>query len=168
MSLHEFTVYLDRQPADEEFDALFDAGLDDTTPETNNGRGLLHVARDADTLASAILSVVDDIAKAGFHVVGIEDEDLVSLKTIAARLGRTPESVRLLSTGKRGPGNFPAPLTGDGWSLYSWTAVASWFAQNLGDDTAADEHTRIIAAANHLVRARALVPDLAPLAALAR
>ena len=38
------------------------------------------------------------------------DRDLVSMADIAFRIGRSNESVRLLVTGKRGPGRFPQPL----------------------------------------------------------
>ncbi|MFT4298345.1 MAG: hypothetical protein QM597_01715 [Aeromicrobium sp.] len=96
-----------------------------------------------------------------------DDYDLLPLKAIAERVGRTYESVRLLSLGKRGPGGFPAPMSGEGWSLYSWTVVADWFTKHFGDDLATGEHARIAAAADHLLRARALMPALSDLGALA-
>lgn len=170
MPTYEFTVTLDRLIQDEDYDRLFEAGLDDTTPEIREGRAVLNVARVAESLSSAIVSVASDAERAGFMVIGIEEEDLVSLKTIARRFGRSYESLRLLAQGKRGPGAFPVPLSGDGWSLYSWTNVAAWFRQNYatGQDTTEDD--RVIAAADHLLRARTLVtgPVLAGLVALAR
>ena len=54
----------------------------------------------------------------------------MSLKTIASRLGRTYESVRLCTTGKRGPGGFPRPLSDHNWSLYSWSEVSEWLEKN--------------------------------------
>lgn len=113
MPTFEFTVALDRAPADDDFDRLFDAGLDDTTPETRDGRGVLNVAREAASMSAAIVSVARDVASAGFQVVDVVDDDLVSLKTVAQRTGRSYESVRLLATGKRGPGGFlgPCPAT---------------------------------------------------------
>lgn len=80
---------------------------------------MLSVEREPETLPAAVLSVAADAERAGFEVVAVEEKDLVSLRTIASRLGRTYESVRMLSTGKRGPGGFPAPLSGEGWALYS-------------------------------------------------
>ena len=170
MSLYEFTVVLDRPPVDEELERLFEAGLDDTTPETRGGRGVLVVAREAGALSLATVSVVEDVDRAGFRVVGIEEEDLVSLKTIAGRLRRSYESVRLLSNGKRGPGGFPAPLSGEGWALYSWAGVADWVSTVYGTALMASHDVRVIAAEDHLLRARALVsrPILAELAALGR
>lgn len=43
-----------------------------------------HVHRDADSLASAIISAVGQTEAAGFAVVGVRTENLVTLKTIAA------------------------------------------------------------------------------------
>jgi len=159
MKTFEFIAVLDRVPVDEDFDRLFEAGLDDAIPETRAGRGMLSVEREAETLPAAVLSVAADAERAGFEVVAIEEEDLVSLKTIASRLGRTYESVRMLSTGKRGPGGFPAPLSGDGWALYSWSAVAEWARTALGadlPDTAGSEG-RLAAALSFYLRARVLI-----------
>ncbi|MCL2467106.1 MAG: hypothetical protein FWF02_03355 [Micrococcales bacterium] len=167
MELHEFTIYLDRPPVDEEYDALYEAGFDDSTPGTHGGRGVIHVHRRCESLAEAIISAWLDAARAGFRVVALEDEDLVSLKTVAQRVGRTYESVRLLANGKRGPGGFPPVQSGDGWTLVSWAATADWFATHYGADVTSDEHARTIAAADHLLRARALGIDLAPLVRLA-
>lgn len=157
MTEFEFTVVLNRVPNDDEYDVLFEAGLDDTTPETRDGRCVLNVNRRADSLNEAIGSVVRDVERAGFTAVGIEEEDLVSLKTIAQRLGRTYESVRLLASGKRGPGGFPAPLSADGWALYSWSKVSEWFHANYGVELRSTEHERVLAATDHLLRARELV-----------
>ncbi|MCL2455750.1 MAG: hypothetical protein FWD18_10710 [Micrococcales bacterium] len=165
--LNEFTVYLDRQPTDDELDLLYEAGFDDSMPTTGGGRGLIQVAREADTLAEAIVSVVADAERAGFRVVAIEDEDLVSLRTVAERVGRSYESVRKLATGQRGPGGFPPPAAGDGWSLVSWTAAAAWFGEHYGLEVSTSDRDRVLAAADHLLRARALGIDLHPLAPLA-
>jgi hypothetical protein len=159
MATFEFKVYLDRMPTDDEFDALYEAGFDDSTPGTEGASGVIQVTREADSLPAAIESVLTGAARAGFAVVGVEDEDLVGLRTIATRLGRTSEYVRLLAAGKRGPGGFPVVTSGDGWSLYSWTAVAAWAREHLGADVTADEQTRILAVTDHILRARALATD---------
>lgn len=155
MPTFEFTVALDRAPADDDFDRLFDAGLDDTTPETRDGRGVLNVAREAASMSAAIVSVARDVASAGFQVVDVVDDDLVSLKTVAQRTGRSYESVRLLATGKRGPGGFPGPLSGDGWALYSWALVSEWFAESYGAGAApaVSPDQRVLAAAALMLRA---------------
>lgn len=169
MPTYEFTVTLDRALVDEDYDRIFEAGLDDTTPGTEDGRGVLMVSRDAESLSAALVSIVEDAERAGFRVVGVEGEDLVSLTTIAKRLGRSYESLRLIVHGKRGTGGFPAPLSGDGWALYSWANVSTWFLANYGTGQPVTDDERLIAAADHLLRARALVdaPTLASLAVLA-
>ncbi|MCL2464395.1 MAG: hypothetical protein FWF28_04925, partial [Micrococcales bacterium] len=86
---------------------------------------------------------------------------------IAQRTGRTHESVRLLAAGKRGSGGFPAPQVPGKPALYSWTAVADWFAEALGVATQPhDDDARLLAAASHLLRAQSLATP-AELAALA-
>ncbi len=166
MTLFEFSVYLDHQPTDEEQDALYKAGFDDSVVEVAQGRGIIHVARESDSLVDVILSAFNQAKHAGFDIVGIDDEDLVTLKTIASRVGRTYESMRLLASGQRGPGDFPPPLSSHGPSFYSWSAVAVWFETQLDERQQVEEQKRTLAAADHLLRARALVPDLEKLSGL--
>lgn len=154
MTTHTFTVMLDREPTDEEQDRLYEAGLDDASVGTENGSGLLHVDREALTLDDAILSVLHDLRLAGFRATGLLQSDLVSLKTIAQRAGRSYEGLRLLATGKRGPGGFPPPLSGDGWSLYSWALVSAWLRQHYGVADEADDYSRTIAVADLMARAQ--------------
>lgn len=169
---HEFTLVLGRHPSDEEIDELFDAGCDDATPETTaaDGLALLRFDRDADTLAGALLSALRQVETVGLPVAAVQSDDLVTLREIASRTGRTYESVRLLASGKRGPGGFPPPLAAEGWALYSWSAVGPWFARHypsveLDRQRLSTEYDRVIAAADHLVRARALLRDDQDLAA---
>jgi len=156
METFEFTIHLDRQPTEYEIDRLFEVGFDDSLPEVGNGRGMIHLARRAETLGVAIVSAIDDAHAAGFNVTSIEDEDLVSLRTIAHRIGRSTEYVRLLAIGQRGPGSFPPPVSGDGWQLFSWTDVTAWVKANLGIDIPEDDRSRTLALANHLLHARNL------------
>jgi hypothetical protein len=109
------------------------------------------------------------VEAAGLTVGSVRSEDLVTLREIAARTGRSYESVRLLAAGKRGPGGFPGPMSSAGWTLYSWAQVRPWFAHHIPaypvdqelltaeQELLIAEHDRLIAAADHLVRARALM-----------
>ncbi|PZR51755.1 hypothetical protein DNL40_14875 [Xylanimonas oleitrophica] len=155
----EFLLVLDRplEPADEE--RLRSEGLEDAAPLTENGHGMLAVGRQAATLTDAVASAVTQVRAAGLEVVRVlgPETDLVALSTVARRLGRTYESVRLLAAGKRGPGGFPVPVSGDGAALYSWTAVAAWAREHLDAPVQPDDDARVIAAADHLLAARALV-----------
>lgn len=108
---------------------------------------------DAGSLAAAIVSCVRMLHGMGIAVTGVESTDLVSLKDIAARTGRTYESVRLLAAGQRGPGGFPAAQSTGQWALYSWALVSRWFAEHFGG-AEVGEYDREIAAADHLLRAR--------------
>ncbi|MDR0285989.1 MAG: hypothetical protein LBI33_14040 [Propionibacteriaceae bacterium] len=169
MTLHEFTVHLDRPLSSDDLDRLYTAGLDDTVPEITAGSAVLHVARRCDSLVQAILTVVADIERAGFQATGIDSEDLVTLADIGEKTNRTRESVRLLAGGKRGPGGFPAPITDAGSrSLYSWAAVREWFRTHYGPDSAApaDRAADTLAAADLLLRARLLTTDITELSQL--
>ncbi|MFN2494991.1 MAG: hypothetical protein ABR608_03650 [Pseudonocardiaceae bacterium] len=160
MSTHHFTLILDRRPSDEELDALFEAGCDDATPATVSGSGWLHFDRDAASLLHALTSAIHDVETAGLGVCAVVSGDLVSLKEIAHRIGRTYEAVRLWSLGRRGPGGFPPPVTsGDGWSLWSWVQAAGWLRTNLLAPVEVSDDERVLAAVDLLVRARCLLAD---------
>jgi hypothetical protein len=155
---YAFDLVIAHALGDDEIDALFDAGCDDATPEIGDSSTTLHVDRASTSLGTAIVSAVLDVEAAGLVVAGVGAPDLVELPEIAARTGRTRESVRLLALGRRGPGGFPPAAGG----FRSWTAVRAWFAtyDPAGVGSPASEalhHDRVIAAADHLVRARALI-----------
>lgn len=154
--IYEFSLVLDHEPTESELQALTAAGLDDVGIEAGHGVTLAHFERDAATLAEAILMAVQQLEATGFTLTAVASDDLVSLKDIASRTGRTYESVRLLAQGSRGPGGFPPPLSGSGWSLYSWAQVSGWFAEHYGTE-AGSTYDREIAAADHLVRARRML-----------
>lgn len=161
MSTYEFTLVVDHRLSEDEVDGLFD-GADDVTPEREQGRTLLGFDREATSLAEALVSALRDVEAAGLTVGSVRSEDLVTLKEIAARTGRSYEGVRLLAAGKRGPGGFPGPMSSEGWTLYSWAQVRPWFVHHapgspLDQELLTVEHDRLIAAADHLVRARALM-----------
>ena len=161
MKTYEFTLVVDHRLSDEEVDVLFDRA-DDVTPERELGRTLIGCDRRATSLAESLVSALRDVEAAGLKVSSVQSEDLVTLKEIAARTGRSYEGVRLLAAGQRGPGGFPNPMSSEGWTLYSWAQVRPWFVNHAPDSLVDDEllkveHDRLIAAADHLVRARALM-----------
>lgn len=152
---YEFTLAVDRDPT-EMADKLFDIAEGDLVPEGGTGVNVVHVYREADSFAAALLEAVEDVESTGLVVTGIASDDLVSLRDIAARLGRTYESVRLIAAGKRGPGGFPTPLSTGQWSLYSWAEVSAWFSRSHGTE-APSAYDREIVAADHLIRARRIL-----------
>ena len=159
MRSYEFTLVVDRRLTDDEVDALFER-CDDVSPERREGRTLLGFDRVAGDFAEALVSALHDVETTGPIVASVLSEDLVTLKVIAERTGRTYESVRLLATGRRGPGGFPAPSSSAGWSFYSWVQVRPWLDRHAVDvlvDPAPTDYDTLVAAADHLLRARALL-----------
>ena len=87
--------------------------------------------RSAQTLADAVLGAIGEMeAGAGWRVVRVEPDELVSASAIARRLGRTRQSVAQLVKGQRGPGGFPPPAVWvDGAArLWRWSDVAEWLS----------------------------------------
>lgn len=155
---HEFTLVLDRPITGDETDQLFETTGGDAMPERATDHTLLHFARRAGSLLEAIASAVVDVEKAGLTAAGVNASDLVDLPEIASRVRRSRESIRLLAAGRRGPGDFPPAQDG----FYSWVMVRAWFSlydpEAVGRPTADDlDFDRAIAAADHVVRARALM-----------
>jgi hypothetical protein len=86
-----------------------------------------------DALAMALSELLTALPEA--TVIRVHEYDLVTMPDLAKRSGRTPESVRLLVNGRRGPGGFP-PAAGDlGGRAKVWRLadVARWFEETLGE-----------------------------------
>jgi hypothetical protein len=151
MPEHTFTLIIDGDP---DHDALYEAGCDDATFGEIDGVGFADFAREASSLADAVLSAIGDVESVeGLSVRRVEPEDLVTASEIAKRLGRTRESVRLLIAGRRGAGNFPAPSSHlrARSPLWRWSDVAAW-AERL---TPQQEHeARLLAAINAALELR--------------
>lgn len=73
---YEFTLVLDRQPSDDELDALFNAGCADAIFEILDGDSCGHFVRKSDSLTSAISSAVHDVEKAGLHTVEVRRDEI--------------------------------------------------------------------------------------------
>ena len=114
MSNHHFTLIVegrDMQDA-QVIDALFESGCDDGTAGCSDAVQYVVFDREAESLVQAVLSAVEDVERVGgLKVLRVADAGLVSMADIALRTERTRESVRLLISGARGPGGFPAPVT---------------------------------------------------------
>ncbi|RVX45299.1 AlpA family transcriptional regulator [Nonomuraea polychroma] len=138
MTAWDFRVTLNREPSDDEIDALYEAGLDDCTISgAKDGSVYVTCHREAESLLEAIASVLIQIRTVPeFWAVGVGQGDGVTLGDAARRHGgRTQASLRQLATGQRGPGGFPKPLIeADNISLYSWAEISEWLRTKLGDD----------------------------------
>lgn len=165
MRTYEFTLLVegaDLQTSEAQ-DALFEAGCDDSTIGVNAGVQHLHFDREAGSLAEALVSAITAVerAVAGVRVVRVAPDEYVTLAEIAARTGRTRESVRLLSTGDRGPGDFPPPAARaeQRVKLWRWAEVAAWFTGRLGISVPGAPDPAL-AAVNGLLEARAALAQL--------
>ena len=142
MMTHQFTLIVDGPDLQHEahVNALFEAGCDDATVGRVGAIQYLDFDRDAESFADAVLGATEAIenAELGARVVHLEPDDLVTMSEIAERTGRTRESVRLLISGQRGPGGFPAPATHfkSRQRMWRWQEVAAWFAQALEEPPA--------------------------------
>ncbi len=96
------------------------------------------------------------------HPKSVLPDDLVTVAAIAARTGRSDESVRLLHQGRRGPGGFPAAAgrVNEKTQIWRWTDVAAWFADALGEPPDGAEHAPFLAALNDALDLAARAGDL--------
>ena len=108
---HSFTLIIEGD-VEERMDDLFEAGCDDATFGEVDRIAYADFDREGATFGEAVVSAIRDVESVGrLRVRRVEPDDLVTISEIAERLGRSRESVRLLVSGERGPGNFPAPVS---------------------------------------------------------
>lgn len=165
----EFTLLVEGPSftADDVVETLFEAGCDDGLLNEDNGVQTIDFDREATSLQEAVLSAIADVESVDdFHVVRVIDIDLLSMSTIAGRVGRSRESIRLFAKESRGPGGFPPPVNrhDDGrYHLWRWADVARWFVNNRidGVDHLDDGRNRLTAI-NAALDLRALGHSLEP------
>jgi hypothetical protein len=139
MSCYEFTLIVEGPDLQEgrHLQALYDLGCSDATVGRIGEVQYLDFDRGAETFAEAVFEAMAavEVAVPGARVRRLEPDDLVTMAEIAARAGRTRESIRLLVSGERGPGGFPVPATHfrSRQRMWHWPAVALWFAESLAE-----------------------------------
>ncbi len=115
-------------------DALFAAGCDDATPSICYGRVWLEFSRTAPSYKDAVMSAIRDVRKAniGADVWQIDECNHVTQAEIARKIGKSPQYVQQLMSGKRGPGQFPPPVChlSENTLLWQWCEVSRWLCQN--------------------------------------
>ena len=159
MDTYEFTLYIHGDLSDDEtIGRLLAAGCDDASfGGSGTDWGTADFYRVAHDLASAIASAIRDVESVEpLRVVAVQPTDLVTMSTIAERLGRTYESVRLLAAGQRGGGDFPRPADIPniyGIKLWRWADVLAWSGQ---PDEEQSQASALISATNALLELRTI------------
>ncbi len=99
-------------------------------------------------------------------VVHVDPDELVWASEIAARTGRSRQSIDQLVKGQRGPGGFPPPTSHATRNpLWRWSEVERWFAAYEGRQPRTDRSS-LIGAINGALQARQglrAAPELKPL-----
>ncbi len=171
MPTYDFTLIVQGPDLQDEAnsEALYAAGCDDATVGRIGDVQHLDFTREAETFADAVFSALAAIESSvpGAEVVHLEPDEFVTMAEIAQRTGRTRESVRLLTSGQRGPGGFPAPATHlkTRHRMWRWPEVARWFGSVLGQrpEGAADlDLYRFVTAFNAGLELRRTEPHLEP------
>jgi len=160
---YEFTLILHGELDASAIDALFEAGCDDATLGEVDRVGYADFIRAAPSFGDALTSAIEQVESVpGLTVARVEPDDLVTLSEIAQRLGRSRESVRLLAAGKRGPGDFPPPVSHlkARSSLWRWSEVAAWAKRH--DQPIDLNAATAIAAINAALVLRETLAELAP------
>lgn len=158
MDPYEFTLYIDGDLSDDvTIGALLEAGCDDATFGGTTDWGTADFTRYAHDLVGAITTAIRDVESVGdLQVVAVQPVDLVTMSTIADRLERTYESVRLLASGQRGKGDFPRPVDIPniyGVKLWRWADILAWDKR---PDEQASHAAALITAINALLELRSV------------
>ena len=137
MAEFDFTLILSgiSDVTDDQADSLFASGCDDATIAQRYGRVYMTFSREAETMAQAIISAIEDVRRAGLDDVSVMRVDTCNLVTqaeIARRIDRSRQAVSQYISGERGPGSFPPPACNivEGQPLWYWCEVAYWLSQN--------------------------------------
>jgi hypothetical protein len=166
---HSFTLILGDAPeiTSAVEDALFEAGCDDATLGTRCGVTYLDFVRAAGSFEKAVQSAIRDVRRAGFVVIRVEPDDLVTAAEIARRTSRSRESIRQLIRGERGGGGFPIPVSGVTVTspLWRWLEVADWLTKH-GASPKLVSQAEAIGKINALLEVRRRLPELNDVEAL--
>lgn len=115
----------------EDLDELERIAAEAPDAQVNVVEGSVHVVAvvAAPCSIDAVEQLVDAVHRADEYAVPSHAElELVAIPDIAAQIGLNREAVRLWTSGKRGPGGFPAPLDVIGDRIKVWAAsdVHDW------------------------------------------
>lgn len=132
--IHQFTLYFNgpTEITDEMEDALYEAGCSDGILGRQNETLFVDFTRRAPSLLDAVLTATKQIETAipGSRVSGMKPSPFLTQSELATLMSVSREYVRLLSSGHRGAGGFPAPVMSSEKRLY-WDAsnVLEWYSR---------------------------------------
>ncbi|MEX2644897.1 MAG: hypothetical protein WD249_01415 [Gaiellaceae bacterium] len=112
---------------------------DDALVGARDHQAIVEFDRPARSYADAVIQALRQLESVpGVRVLRVEPHELVGLSAIAARVGRSVESIRLLAEGRRGPGGFPTPAArvDAKTRLWDWSEVARWWCDHMDPDRA--------------------------------
>jgi hypothetical protein len=163
---YSFELIIRGDVTDDGVEQLYRAAPD-ATVSTSSGVTTVAFDRPVDGYTSfgqALFRAIRQVEEAmPVRAIGVErsEGELLTLSEIARRVHRTPESIRQLVMGLRGPGGFPPPASNvDGRSKrWRWQDVAAWMMAN-GLDVEGVEGDLAAAAANAALELRELAPEL--------
>lgn len=134
MKNYHFVIMLDNARPNTEGleDRLFEAGCDDALVCALNNSVYLEFDREAESAEQALTSAIKQVHAADFQIKCIQEAGPASMADLARLANTTRASISNYILGKRGKGDFPAPIGGISLStpLYSWPEVARWLHQN--------------------------------------
>ena len=158
MKVHNFRLTLSgfSEITDDVENSLFEAGCDDGQLGMIDRVGFIEFDRQAPSFLQAVCSAIENVEGAGYRVVRVEPEDLVTAAEIARRWHRTRASVSSLISGERGPGTFPRPISyvDTKSPLWRWSEVTRWLSDFEGAETDAAEQAEDLAFVNDLLSLR--------------
>ncbi len=130
----------------------------------DDGTFLLEFDRRSVSLPDALVTALNELTSAlpDATVLRVDGYDLATMADIAKRSSRTPESIRLLVGGKRGPGGFP-PAAGRldaRTKVWRWADVGRWFERTLGDPLPDTSESAFLQAFNDALEIRRLSAGL--------
>lgn len=167
LATHSFALVLSAEPAltEELADRLY-ATFDDAMIGSSSGAPYAQFDREAESFREAVLSAIADVERVGLRVQAVEPDDHVSAAEIARRLGRSRENVRQWIASERGPGCFPAPISGvrTGSPRWRYIDVTTWLVEHKEGFTDECERARTVALLNawlaqrHFAAARSANP----------
>ena len=140
MQTWRFSLIIEGRDLDDDdaLDALFEAGCDDALFGGSNGVQCADFHREAERIEDAVLSAIAAVESiGGVQVVELVEQGLVSAEEIAERSERTLEDVRSFVDGAAGREGFPQPCHDPRreTSVWRWSEVADWLAEEPGERT---------------------------------